>query len=90
MSSLEEILGRYKAYIENGAPSTIRIPTKQFIRIMKDIDDAREMTELIETMTPRDRLLSKDFVILEVGLRRGSPLHKLWQRLHLKKYPENY
>ena len=66
--------------------------------------DCSHALELREKLVHRNDLISymtdatfkrgfgpkDDYVVLECVVRRGSPLHKLWQEEHLKRYPGDY
>ena len=58
--------------------------------VKEDIRRLEERDDLISTLTPDYNIVSNKFETLSAVLRRGSPLHKLWQDIHLKKYPANY
>ena len=72
-----------------GIIAAFRNNAKELIRFAQIWVKSKLMVELIEIMQTTGKGTS-ECELLEVAVRRGSPLHKLWQDLHLRKYPGNY
>ena len=56
----------------------------------KEISDQAILSKIVQDLRTVDFTDGSPYVILETTLVRGSKEHKLWQELHLPKYPENY
>jgi hypothetical protein len=66
-------------FIATANPQTV-------LAMCAEIERLRDIVATLQPVPPP----SEKFEVLEIVLKRGSPLHKLWQELHLAKYPENY
>lgn len=57
---------------------------------MKRVLARLKKLETFVTEAQAEAISPKGIQSLGIFVKRGSEAHKLWQELHLKKYPENY
>lgn len=64
-----------------------RFEPNEMVYIYTELEE--QLVDIVQNLEAFTSNMS-EVEVLTIYLKRGGPLHKLWQDLHLKKYPENY